>query len=157
MKIVSTHVISTLRFNKYEHYKDGYVEFDTTEYQWHITRKFTSLYKHWNGNIILIKFSPLNVPKWSFLTIFDAANDDPIVKNDDFSISLTHISVVNPILINIVGQCGLLQWRYSDRVWLKIAGAKGVSAGSSLARLRHRWWKVRSFLCGKFSSGDGTA
>ena len=38
-----------------------------------------------------------------------------------------------------------------------LAGANGVSAGSSLARLRHRWWKVRSFLCGKFSSGDGTA
>ena len=42
-------------------------------------------------------------------------------------------------------------------LWTHVAGAKGVSAGSSLARLRHRWWKVRSFLCGKFSSGDGTA
>ena len=38
-----------------------------------------------------------------------------------------------------------------------LAGANGVSVGSSLARLRHRWWKVRSLLCGKISSGDGTA
>ena len=38
-----------------------------------------------------------------------------------------------------------------------LAGANGVSAGSSLARLRHRWWKVRSFLRGKFSAVDGTA
>ena len=37
-----------------------------------------------------------------------------------------------------------------------LAGANGVSAGSSLARLRHRWWKVRSFLRGKFSAVDGT-
>ena len=39
----------------------------------------------------------------------------------------------------------------------RLAGANGVSAGSSLARLRHRWWKVRSFLRGKFSAVDGTA
>ena len=47
--------------------------------------------------------------------------------------------------------------RAKKPAWFKLAGANGVSAGSSLARLRHRWWKVRSFLRGKFSAVDGTA
>ena len=46
---------------------------------------------------------------------------------------------------------------YTREAPLTLAGANGVSAGSSLARLRHCWWKVRSFLRGKFSAVDGTA
>ena len=38
-----------------------------------------------------------------------------------------------------------------------LAGANGVSAGSSLARLRYRCCKVQSFSRGEFSAVDGTA
>ena len=76
----------------------------------------------------------------SLTTIFDA-----VMCNDGFyPVHTQHVVGVEMDIENKV------------HTYLELAGANGVSAGSSLARLRHRWWKVRSFLRGKVSAVDGT-
>ena len=39
---------------------------------------------------------------------------------------------------------------------MHLAGANAVSASSSLALLRHRWWKLQPFLRGHLPTVDGT-